>query len=78
MNNQRVYRLSTLANSKSRKKGSDEIIARVGVVPVSPATIWRWIKEGKFPAPFKLGENCSVWDANAVDQWLDARRGCAK
>ena len=23
----------------------------------SPVTLWRWIKEGKFPAPIKIGPN---------------------
>ena len=78
MNNQRVYRLSTLANSKVRTKGSDEIVVREGVVPVSPPTIWRWIKEGKFPPPFKLSANVTVWDASTVDAWLANRRGCSQ
>lgn len=62
---QRVYRLSSLATTKDQE----------GRIPVSPATIWRWVSQGRFPAPFKLGKNTTVWDADAVDKWLDAQRG---
>jgi prophage regulatory protein len=44
-----------------------------GKLPVSPATIWRWVKNGTFPKPFKLGASTTVWDVAAVDKFL-ARR----
>ncbi len=46
---QRVIRVADIATTKERK----------GLLPVSPATIWRWVREDKFPKPFKLGESCS-------------------
>jgi len=64
-NDQRVYRLSQLASTPSRQ----------GLLPVSPASIWRWIKAGTFPKPYKLGQNCTVWDAHDIHQWLEAQRG---
>lgn len=42
----------------------------VGLLPVSGPTIWRWVREGKFPMPFKLGSNVTVWDAKEVHSWL--------
>jgi hypothetical protein len=65
-----VYRIRQLATTKG-EKGHD------GLMPVSPATLWRWVKEGKFPAPFKLGPNVTVWDAEKVDQFLSASRSKA-
>lgn len=62
---QRVYRMAGLATTKKNQ----------GLLPVSPATIWRWVKDGTFPAPFKLGQNVTVWSANAVDAWVDAHKG---
>ena len=62
---QRVYRMAGLATTKNNQ----------GLLPVSPATIWRWVKDGTFPAPFKLGQNVTVWSANAVDAWVDAHKG---
>lgn len=60
----RVYRIRQLASDKGRE----------GVLPVGSATIWRWVRNGKFPAPFKLGEKTTVWDASAVDSFLSAQR----
>lgn len=56
----RFYRLSQLVTSKDKS----------GITPFSSATIWRLAREGKFPAPTKLSENVTVWDAEAVDAWL--------
>lgn len=28
---------------------------------VSRQTVWRWAKEGRLPAPIKLGPNCTRW-----------------
>ena len=61
---QRVYRLSQLATEKGRR----------GLLPVGPATIWRWAKAGQFPRPFKLGEKITVWDAAEVDEFIASRR----
>ncbi|VTU36849.1 putative transcriptional regulator [Variovorax sp. PBL-H6] len=60
---QRVIRVAELATTKSK----------AGLLPVSPATVWRWVREGKFPKPFKLGESVTVWDAEAVESFI-ARR----
>ena len=57
---QRVGRISEVASTKDKK----------GRVPVSPATWWRWVKEGKAPAPFKLGPNTPVWDLDQIEAWL--------
>ena len=65
---QRVYRMAMLATTKNNQ----------GLLPVSPATIWRFVKDGTFPRPFKLGENCTVWDASEVDAWLVSRKEAKK
>ena len=41
-----------------------------GLLPVSPATIRRWVATGQFIAPFKLGPNTTVWDAEKVEKFL--------
>ena len=58
-----VTRMAELASTPKRR----------GRLTVSSATIWRWVREGKFPAPFKLGERTTVWDTRAVDAWLEAQ-----
>ena len=57
---QRVIRIADLATTKTKS----------GRLPVSPATVWRWVKEGKFPAPFKLGPNTTVFDLDPVEAFL--------
>jgi prophage regulatory protein len=62
---QRVIRINELASTP----------AKAGKLPVSPATIWRWVREGKFPKPFKLGQSVTVWDLDAVEEFLAERAG---
>lgn len=57
---QRVIRVADLATTKSK----------AGLLPVSPATVWRWVREGKFPKPFKLGASTTVWDRGAVEAFI--------
>ena len=40
---------------------------------VSPATIYRWIKEGRFPKPIHLGANMVRWKASDIESWLTER-----
>ena len=61
----RVLRMRELASIRGRK----------GLLPVSPATIWRWVKNGSFPPPFKLGEGVTCWDAAAVNKFVEQRAG---
>lgn len=60
---QRVARITEVATTKGKR----------GLVPVSPATVWRWVAAGKFPVPFKLGPNTTVFDLDQVDAWLVAQ-----
>jgi prophage regulatory protein len=59
----RVIRLAQLASTKGKP----------GLLPVSPATVWRWVREGRLPRPFKLGAGTTVWDAAQVDAFIAAR-----
>ena len=40
---------------------------------VSPATIYRWIKEGNFPVPIRLGPNMVRWERKSVEAWMTER-----
>lgn len=61
---QRVYRIRQLVTTQQHE----------GILPVSSATLWRWVKAGKFPRPFKLGEKVTVWDAAEVEAFIQAQR----
>lgn len=43
---------------------------RPGILPISHATLHRWINSGKFPRPKLLGDGCSVWDADVIESYL--------
>ena len=61
-----IIRLNELASTKNR----------LGKLPVSPATVWRWVREGQFPKPFKLSNRVTVWNLAEVDAFI--AQGAAK
>jgi predicted DNA-binding transcriptional regulator AlpA len=61
---QRIIRLSELASRPGKP----------GLISASPASIWRWIRAGKFPAPFTIGERTTVWDLAEVEIFLNKQR----
>lgn len=60
----RIIRISKLASTP----------AKSGLIPVSPATVWRWVREGKFPAPFKLSDGITVWKLEDVEAFILERK----
>lgn len=40
---------------------------------VSTATIYRWIKAGRFPKPVQLGANLVRWKASDIEAWMEER-----
>lgn len=61
----RVIRISEIASTKNKS----------GKLPVSQATIWRWVKEGRFPKPFKLGERITVWNIEDIEYFIAKKQG---
>jgi predicted DNA-binding transcriptional regulator AlpA len=45
-----------------------------GILPVSRATIWRWVSLGKFPQPFKVG-SITAWYADEIDAFVEQCAG---
>jgi len=43
------------------------------LVPVSRATLWRWVASGRFPKPMKLGA-ITVWAVADVRAFVEAAR----
>lgn len=46
---------------------------RIGLMPVSYATLWRWVKEGKFPAPIRLSGRVTAWEVEKVEAWIKSQ-----
>ncbi len=40
---------------------------------ISRSSIWSWCKQGKFPKPIKLGENCTAWNAEDINKWVEQK-----
>ncbi len=47
------------------------------IVPFSPATLWRKVKSGEFPAPVKLSERITAWRVEDVRAWMSSRSASA-
>jgi prophage regulatory protein len=43
-----------------------------GILPISSATLWRWVSIGKFPKPVKISANITAWRVEDVIKWLKA------
>lgn len=63
--NKRFARLSEITSTKDKP----------GLLPVSPATWWRWVSQGKAPAAIKLGPNLTAWSLDQVEEFLAKRVG---
>jgi prophage regulatory protein len=62
-------RMSQLAGAK-RKKGDV-----IGILPISAVTLWRWVKEGRFPKPVKLSAGTVAWRVEDVRAWMADKEG---
>lgn len=58
-----IIRMSQLATTPKR----------AGLLPVSPATVWRWVRLDQFPKPFKVGPRITAWDLADVEAFLASR-----
>jgi prophage regulatory protein len=56
----------------TRKKGRP---AKPGILPISNATWWAWVKAKKAPAPIKLSPGVTVWDKAKVIAFAESMAG---
>lgn len=43
-------------------------------VPVGKSTWWQWVRDGKAPAPVKLGPRTTAWNEWEIDELIDSLR----
>ncbi len=48
------------------------------IIPFSPATLWRGVKDGSFPSPVKLSARVSAWRVEDIRAWMEARSDVGK
>jgi predicted DNA-binding transcriptional regulator AlpA len=46
----------------------------LAVVPIKRATVWLWVRQGRFPAPTKYGA-ITLWKRDDVLAWLEQAGG---
>ena len=61
----RIIRIAELASTPKKS----------GILPISPATIWRWVRDGKFPQPFKIGVRTTVWNYDEIQAYIARQAG---
>lgn len=47
-----------------------DVMSRVGL---GRSTIYRWMKEGKFPKPVQLGGHVVAWVEDEVEAWISGK-----
>lgn len=45
----------------------------IAPLPFSAPTLWRMVKQGKFPKPTKLSARVTAWQAGQVRAWMSAQ-----
>ena len=70
--------MSARTETTTSSKHSDERYIRQSqlipdIIPISSATLWRWVKSGRFPAPVKLGPGVTAWEMRRVAEFLANR-----
>jgi predicted DNA-binding transcriptional regulator AlpA len=48
------------------------------IVPYSPVTLWRRVKDGTFPKPTFIGPNMKIWYLDEIRAWQDEVNGRAR
>ena len=41
------------------------------ITSLSEANIYRYMKEGTFPRPFRIGKRAVAWRESEIEEWLD-------
>lgn len=44
------------------------------ILGISSSTLYRWVKNGKFPYPYKMRHNLNLWDKIEVNNWLNNKK----
>ena len=60
-------------SKKSNQLEASPFLRKEGVCKItgcSIATVWRWVKEGRLPKPYKLGPRFTVWKRSELEKFL--------
>lgn len=73
-----IGRTSSLVAPREGRQSSTDVpfldCKRVmAVALVSKVQLYQWIKDGHFPAPYRLGKARVGWKRSEVDAWVESR-----
>ncbi len=46
-------------------------------IPLSRSTVWRLVRDGKFPAPLRISPGRVAWPENEIEVWRAAQKRSA-
>jgi len=61
------------ANRRAGKRGRRPREARPALVPISSATLWRMVQQGRFPRPVRLSDGVTAWSVESVRDWIQSQ-----
>jgi predicted DNA-binding transcriptional regulator AlpA len=41
-----------------------------GIIPISDVTIWRLVKDGRFPQPLRVSPRLRLWNVADLREWM--------
>ena len=71
--------MTTVANPSPQPAPEAQTLPQQGLVrlsdlmrfvPLGRTTIYKWVKQGKFPAPMKLSPTVVAWRCEDIHAWL--------
>jgi prophage regulatory protein len=57
-------------NSPARYLSDKGVAARYNI---GKSTVWYWVKKGKLPRPYKIGENTTRWKVAELNEFDEKR-----
>jgi prophage regulatory protein len=60
-------------NESTESRGFYDKSAIVSMTTLSYTTLWRMIRDGKFPPPVQISKGRVAWPKSSVDAWLTAK-----
>lgn len=44
------------------------------MLSICKATVYNWLKKGKFPQPIKIGDRVVGWPVELIEEWLEEKK----
>jgi len=65
--------LDAHASEESARRAAEEVAAYRERIPLTRQTIWRMVRDGRFPPPIRLTTSRTVWRLSTVLAWIAYR-----